>query len=98
MGFLKLFKTREDHRPLTRLPSGSFTIDREGRVVASTLPQSFPAAQVSQISHLVRAAFRSAHQAEITISELIVEFAALRITARELKGGAIIFLSPLIPY
>ena len=96
MGFLNLFRKPED-RPLTRLPSGSFTIDRDGRVVASTLPQSFPAAHVAQISHQVRAAFRSAHQADIGISELIVEFAALRLSARELKGGAIIFLSPLIP-
>jgi len=96
MGFLK-FLRKADDRPLTRLPSGSFTIDRDGRVVTSTLPQSFPAAHVTQISHQVRAAFRSAQQAEITISELIVEYAALRLTARELKGGAIIFLSPLIP-
>ena len=96
MGFLNLFRKPED-RPLTRLPSGSFTIDRGGRVVASTLPQSFPAAQVFQISHEVRAAFRSAQQADIVISELIVEYAALRLSARELKGGAMIFLSPLIP-
>ena len=96
MGFLNFFRKPED-RPLTRLPSGSFTIDREGRVVASTLPQSFPAAHVSQISHQVRAVFRSAQQADLAISELIVEYAALRLSARELKGGAIIFLSPLIP-
>ena len=96
MGFLNFFRKPED-RPLTRLPSGSFTIDREGRVVASTLPQSFPAAHVAQISHQVRAAFRSAHEADIAISELIVEYAALRLSARELKEGAMIFLSPLIP-
>ena len=96
MDFLKIFR-RPEVRLLTRLPSGSFTIDRDGRVVASTLPQSFPSAHVSQISHQVCAAFRSAQQSEIAISELIIEYAALRLTARELKGGAIIFLSPTIP-
>jgi len=96
MGFLKIF-SKGENRPLTRLPSGSFTIDREGNVVASTLPQSFPAAHVAQISLQVRTAFRSAQQAEISISELIIDYAALRLTARELRGGAMIFLTPLIP-
>ena len=48
MGLLNLFA-----RPaptLMRLPSGSFTVDRDGRVLTSTLPSSFPASLVKDIA------------------------------------------------
>ena len=52
MGLLNLFA-----RPaptLMRLPSGSFTVDRDGRVLTSTLPSSFPAHLVKDIAREVR--------------------------------------------
>jgi len=39
-------------------------------------------------------AFRQATTAQLPLSELVVEYPSLRITARELRGGAIIFLAP----
>jgi hypothetical protein len=94
MGLLSLF-SRNGNRELMRLPSGSLTIDRKGNVLTSTLPRSFPQVRIDKIASEVLAAFRAAHQAEICFSELIVDYPALKLTARELKGGAIIFLSPL---
>lgn len=93
MGILGLFN-RTQGTTLLRLPSGSFTLDRFGRVLASTLPQSFPPEVVEQIGKLVLSTFSSAQSAEIPLSELAVEFATLKITARELRGGAIVFLAP----
>ena len=41
MGFLsRLFKPRQSG--LVHLQAGSFTLDRDGRIMTSTLPQSFP--------------------------------------------------------
>ena len=41
MGLLDLF-SRSSRKALVHLPSGSFTMDREGKIMTSTLPQSFP--------------------------------------------------------
>ena len=83
---------------LLKLPSGSFTVDRGGCVLISTLPSSFPEALVNQIAQEVRAAFRGAETAQLPLSELIINYPTLKITARELRGGAVVFLSPTAPY
>jgi hypothetical protein len=95
MGILNLLKRGpQSGATLVRLPTGSFTVDPSGRIVASTLPQSFPASQVRQIGDMILATFRSARDVNIPLTELIVDYVALKLTARELRGGAIIFLAP----
>ena len=93
MGLLSMFSNPDDTR-LTRLPSGSFTLDRDGRLVISTLPRSFPATEVQEIGKQVLASFRAAREAQLPLTELIVHFSALKLMARELSGGAIVFLTP----
>jgi hypothetical protein len=93
MGLLN-FLSKPDRPRLVHLPSGSFTVDREGQIMTSTLPQSFPSERLQQIGHQVIASFLSARQAQIPLVEIIVHYAALKILARELRGGAIIFLMP----
>jgi hypothetical protein len=92
MGFLKLFS--KTPAKLIPLPFGSITVDGEGRVLVSTLPQSFPAAFVTDIGTQVLAAFQSAKSAQLPLSEVIIRYSSLKLTARELRGGAIIFLAP----
>ncbi len=92
MGLLTLFNKAPG--PLLKLPSGSFTVDSTGRVVISTLPSSFPPELVNQIAQDVLAGFRSAAAAQLPLSELIINFPSLKITGRELRGGAVVFLSP----
>lgn len=93
MGLLSLFSRSAPANPV-RLPAGSFTIDPGGRVIASTLPQSFPPNLVREIGQLVLSTFRSAQQANLPLTELIADYSALKLTARELRGGAIVFLAP----
>ena len=92
MGFLGLFRSRRSR--LLRLPSGSFTLDRAGRVMTSTLPHSFPASCLKAIGRQVLAAFQTAKQAQMPLSEIIIHYSALKLLARELRGGAIIFIMP----
>ena len=40
------------------------------------------------------ASFGAAKQAQMPLAEIIVNYAALKLLARELRGGAIIFLMP----
>ncbi len=98
MGFLNFFS--KPAPKLTRLPSGSFTVDALGRVLASTLPHSFSPVHMNEISSTVLGIFNGARQAELPLSEINVRYGGFKITARELRGGAIIFLKPksLQPY
>jgi len=93
MGLLN-FLSKSDRPKLVHLPSGSFTIDREGKIMTSTLPQSFSAARMQEIGQPVIASFQAAKVAQMPLAEVIIHFAALKILARELRGGAIIFLMP----
>lgn len=90
---LKLFASKSNNR-LIRLPSGSFTLDPAGNIIASTLPTDFPTARVKELGALVLKCFRGASHAQLPLQEVIICFAALKITARELRGGAIIYLAP----
>ena len=93
MRLLKLFSKAPKFR-LVALPAGSFTLDRAGQVMTSTLPQSFPEDFMRAIGDKVLAAFRAAREAQMPLSELIIHYAALKLLARELRGGAIIFIMP----
>ncbi len=92
MGLLSLFS--KPAPTLLRLPSGSFTVDREGKVLTGTLPSSFPAELVKNIAKQVRATFTDAAAAQLPLAELTINYPSLRIAARELRGGAIVYLSP----
>jgi hypothetical protein len=92
MGLMNLFARQS--AVLLPLPRGSFTVDREGRVIASTLPQSFPAEFAGEIGLDVVTVFKDAQAARIVLREIVVRYANLKLTARELRGGAIIFLVP----
>jgi hypothetical protein len=92
MGFLSFFS-----RPaasLLRLPAGSFTVDREGKLLIGTLPSSFPAALAKDIGKQIVDVFREAASTHLPLSEILVHYPSLRIRARELRGGAIVFLCP----
>jgi hypothetical protein len=95
MGFLKLFA--KPATTLVRLPSGSFTMGRDGRVLVATLPSSFPRDFVTEIGRLVLDTFHEAKDSQLPLGELVIRYSSLKITARELRGGAIVFLSPQTP-
>lgn len=93
MGFLsRIFKSEKPG--LVHLASGSFTVDREGRIMTSTLPQAFPMERLQDIGAQVLTAFRSAERAQMPLAEIIIHYSALKILARELRGGAMVFLMP----
>jgi hypothetical protein len=92
MGFLKkLFR-----RPagVQELPSGSLTVDRNGNTITSTISSTYPAGLLKEIAKDVLRIFHEARDAQMPLAEVSIHFASLRVTARELRGGAIIFLFP----
>src|SRR5882724_6069402 len=94
MGLLRFFS--KPAPMLMKLPSGSFTVDCEGEVIVGTLPSSFPREMVRAIAEQVLATFREAASAQLLLSEISIHYPSLKITARELRGGAIVFLAPKV--
>jgi hypothetical protein len=92
MGLLTLFSKSPNQ--LLALPRGSFTVDADGRLLASTLPHSYPESLAKSIGAEVLAAFRSAQAARLPLNEIIIHYSSLKLSARQLRGGAIIFLVP----
>jgi hypothetical protein len=96
MDFLKsIFRKTPDASAPAPLPSGTFTLDRTGRIVSSTLSNAFPEKLALEIGRVVVDTFRKAQAADVVLTEITVNYAALKLTARELRGGAIIFLAPI---
>ena len=95
MGFLGLFSKTAPETAVAKLPTGSFTIDRTGRIVASTLPRSFDEKLPQEIGSIVLEMFLKAQTVNLPLKEVFIHYAGLKITARELRGGAMIFLAPV---
>lgn len=94
MGLLNRFKTNgTGGRGPDPLPSGSFTVDREGRVISTTIRSHVPPEQLGQIAKVVTEAFRSAKENNLPVQELSATYGDMNLKARDLRGGAIIFLS-----
>ena len=94
MGFLGLFEATAK-TPL-RIPTGCFSLDAEGKLISSTLPVTFPPEVIEEIGSAILQTFQEAHQRGLGLMEISVNYASLRITARDLHGGALIFLNPLM--
>ena len=97
MGLLKPFSRQQKSLRPERLPSGCFTLHRGGGLVSSTLPSSFSQDTILEIGREVMRIFSSAQDANLALTDLHLNFSGLTITARELRGGALIFFQPATP-
>jgi len=93
MGLLNIFARRRSRLPL-QLPVGTFTVNKLGAITASTLPRSFPLQCAHEIAEAVVATFKEARASRLPLAELNVTYPGLKVAARDLGGGAIIFLLP----
>jgi hypothetical protein len=94
MGFITRFFIKPAKPALLQMPAGTFTVDRTGQILTSTLPQSFPTEDALAIGAQVLAAFRSAERAQLALGELVIQYSTLTLSAKEQRGGAIVFLKP----
>jgi len=94
MAFITSFFIKPKKPALVQMPAGTFTIDRNGQILTSTFPQSFQIADLQAIGKQVLATFLSARQAEMPFAEISVLYSALKLVAREQRGGAVVFLMP----
>jgi len=92
MGILK--KIFGGKASIQQLPAGTITVDRHGKIITSTVSSAFPESLLRDIGHQVSELFTEARAGQITLSEVSLHFGSLSITAREMRGGSIIFLFP----
>ena len=92
MGFLK--KIFGGNAEVQQLPTGTITVDRHGQIVTSTVSSAYPKELLNDIGQDVLELFRAARTAQMPFAEISLHYGSLHITARELRGGAIIFLFP----
>jgi len=76
------------------MPAGCFAVHREGGIICSTLPHWFSEETMVEIARVVTAAFRIAGETNVTLTETFIRYRGLTIIARDLRGGALIFLTP----
>lgn len=94
MGILNFFGGGKKPKKVERIPAGSFTVGPHGNILATTLPRSFAEDHAADIGRRFVKLFQEAEEKKLPLTELHVEYAGLKIRARTLRGGAIIFLSP----
>ena len=92
MGFLKRFF--RGRAGVQQLPTGTITVDRNGHIVTSTVSSAYPQGFLRDIGRDVLGLFVEARAAQMPLAEISLQFGSLHITARELRGGAVIFLLP----
>lgn len=73
---------------------GSLTVNAQGEIVTTTVSSAYSQSLLSDIAREVLVIFREAKNSQLPLAEVTIHFASLRVTARELRGGAIIFLLP----
>jgi len=79
---------------LNRFPQGSFAVTREGALLASTLSSDLSRSTLDLIGRTVLNAFARAREINLPLAQLTTSLGGLQIVARELRGGALIFLQP----
>jgi len=95
MGFLNYIKRIFRARPaVQRLPQGSLTVDSDGQIATSTVPSAYPRMLLGEISQEVLVLFREARSAHMPLTEINIHYGSFVVTARELRGGAMIYLVP----
>ena len=94
MGVLKPFVRTTIPIEASRMPSGCFAVHREGGIICSTLPQWFPQSAAEEIGRTALAAFRLAGETNVIIHDVSIRYSGMSIVARDLRGGALIFLVP----
>ena len=92
MGILNLFAKASPG--VQKLPRGSLTIDRNAQIVATTISSAVEPEILEDIGRRILELFHEARRAQMSLTELHLHFAGLQITAREMRGGAVLFLKP----
>jgi len=94
MGFLNLFSKSTPGAAVEGPLTGSLAVDRAGKIVATTLSSQLAPALLTQIGRTALHAFAAARRIQTPLTELVTSYGENRVTAIELRGGALIFINP----
>jgi hypothetical protein len=89
MGLLNFLKP-EASSPAP-LPTGSFTVDKGGRITTSTVPRHFGEENLQAVAQAVLQMFQKAQEAGIPPGEITFQYTGVKMRATSMRGGAIVF-------
>ncbi len=92
---MKLFARRSGPARSFDIPQGAFTYDSAGGIVVGSVPTDWLEAYGPQLVSVFRKAFTSAEQKGLPLAEIALHYAGARITARDLRGGGIVYVFPV---
>src|ERR1043166_9035784 len=97
MSFYTQFFIRPYKHPLLQQPAGSFLMDENGGIQSSSLPMSVPQERLRAIADKVFEAFAAARRRQIVFTELCVDYAALRLRAKQGPRGTMVYVTRRSP-
>ena len=77
-----------------KLGSGCFTIDKNGRIIMSTLTHNFPLPLAKEVARQALNLIQSAQGVQMPINTLTARYKKLTICVHPLMTGAIIYVTP----
>jgi|GEM_PF-572942 len=95
MGILRSYARTPAPVSTENIPSGCFSVHREGGIVVSTLPSDVPEDMILEIAGVAIGAIQASQQTNLGVTEVIIRYSGCRITACDLRGGVLVFIHPL---
>jgi hypothetical protein len=89
MGLLNFLKS--DAATPALLPTGSFSVDKTGRITTSTVPRHFTEEKLQAVAQAVLEMFRRAQEVGIPPGEITFEYTGVKMRAQSMRGGAMVF-------
>lgn len=77
------------------IPRGAFTYDSAGGILVGSVPQAWMEEFGPMLVKTLRKAFGVAAEKGLILNEIALYYAGVRIVARDLRGGGIVYLLPL---
>lgn len=91
---MRIFTRKHGPARTFDIPQGAFTYDSEGRILVGTLPIAWLESFGPALVKAFRRSFASAEEKGFPLHEIALHYGGARITAKDLRGGAIVFVSP----
>lgn len=91
---MRLFRSRSETRAFD-IPQGAFTYDSAGSILVGSVPMAWLDEFGPYLVKTFRKAFAAAEEKGLPLTEIALHYGGARLTAKDLRGGGIIYIFPV---
>ncbi len=91
---MNFFRSRGEARAFD-IPRGAFTYDSEGDILIGSVPTAWLEEFGPYLVKAFRKAFSSAEEKGLPLTEIALHYGGARLTAKDLRGGGIVYVFPV---